>query len=134
MTAAPTGFAPTRFDVVAGGRRPLDGAQAEALQQAAGVIRALSDQQARNFVALIEALHDDDLLSDLRAVDVPALRILAEVIRGWEPDGVREFARAWASTIVAREDGFDWELSGPQAKAEHWRRVQEELWRRGVRG
>lgn len=129
MTAAPT-----RLAVVSGGRRPLDSAQSEALQQAAGAIRGMTDQQARNFVLLVEALQEDGLLTELRAVDVPAIRILAEVIRGWEPDGVREFARAWTSTIVARDDGFDWERSSPKEKAEHWRRVEEELRRRGVRG
>lgn len=124
---------PPRLKVVSGGRKPLDSAQSEAVQRLAGLIRGLPDQQARNLLSLAEALDEAGVLSGLRAGDVPAIRILAEVVRGWDPEGVAEFARAWVSTLVARDDGFDWERSTLEEKEEQRRRVAAAMAKRGLR-
>ena len=98
----------------------------------AGVIRDLSPSQAETLLDLIDEFRQDGFLQRVRDVDLPVVKILAEVINGWDPDGVYEFARAWTSTLVARKDGFEWSDCGPREKEEHRRRVEAEMARRGL--
>ena len=93
---------------------------------------SLSPAQAEVLVALIDEFRRDDFLRRVRDVDLPAIKILADVINGWDPDGVYEFARAWTSTLVAREDDFQWSNCDAEAKEEHHRRVEAEMARRGL--
>lgn len=102
------------------------------MAQAAGIIRELSPAQAEVLVALIDEFRRDDFLQRVRDVDLPAIKILADVINGWDPDGVYEFARAWTSTLVAREDDFQWSNCDAEDKEEHRRRVEAEMARRGL--
>jgi hypothetical protein len=60
------------------------------------------------------------------------IKVLAEVISGWEPDGVYEFARAWVSTLISRQDGFSWPECNAAQKSEHRRKVEAEMTRRGI--
>ena len=130
MPKATRGRVPLTF--VRGGEKTLSAAQRTAVAQAAGIIRNLSPAQAEVLVALIDEFRRDDFLRRVRDVDLPAIKILAEVINGWDPDGVYEFARAWTSTLVAREDGFQWSNCDADDKEEHRRRVEAEMSRRGL--
>ena len=60
------------------------------------------------------------------------LKVLAEVLNGWDEGGVREFAGAWVSTLVARQDGFDWERGTLEQRQRHRERVAREMARRGL--
>ena len=97
-----------------------------------GVVRALPPGQLVTLLRLVEELRGDSLLNRLRETDMPVMRILAEVISGWEEDGVFEFARAWMSTLVAREDGFEWATADSEEKAQHRERIAAEMVRRGL--
>ncbi len=130
MPNAGRGRAP--LTVVRGGEKTLSAQQRTAVAQAAGIIRALSPAQAEILVALIDEFRRDDFLQRVRDIDLPTIKILAEVINGWDPDGVYEFARAWTSTLVAREDGFQWSNCDAEDKEEHRRRVEAEMSRRGL--
>lgn len=118
--------------VVRGGEKTLSATHGTAVAQAAGIIRDLSPTQAEVLVALIDEFRRDGSLQRVRDFDLPAVKILAEVINGWDPDGVYEFARAWTSTLVSRLDGFHWSTCDAKDKEEHWRRVQTEMARRGL--
>lgn len=120
------------FDVVSGGAQPLTAEQRGAVSVFAHLLRGMEPGQAQHCAELLIEFSKDDYLRRLQSHEVPVLKILAEVINGWEPDGVQEFARAWASTLVAREDGFHWERASPTEKEQHQVRVEEELVRRGI--
>jgi hypothetical protein len=122
---------PRKLSVVGGGQQTLSPEQSRALARLASVIRSLPPQQAGALVDLVEEFGADGYLQRMRAVELPAVKILAEVINGWEPDGVYEFARAWASTLVAREDGFEWDRCNEAERRAHRQRVLAELARRG---
>ena len=84
---------------------------------------------------LIQLIHEfrcDNYLERLRPFEVPAIKILAEVLNGWDNDGVYEFTRAWVSTLISRQDGFNWKKSDSLARSEHHSRVDEEMARRGL--
>ena len=130
MPKATRGRAP--LTVIRGGEKTLSAAQRTAVAQAAGIIRGLSPAQAEILVALIDEFRRDGYLQRVRDIDLPAVKILAEVINGWDPDGVYEFARAWTSTLVACEDGFQWAKCDAEDKEEHRRRVEAEMAKRGL--
>ena len=94
-------------------------------------IRSLPDEQMTVLIELLFEFRADSYLDRVRPYELPTLKILAEVINGWEPDGVYEFTVAWVSTLVAREDGFDWADCTPLERAEHQRRIEVEMQRRG---
>ena len=119
-----------RFEVLAGGRSSLTSAQAAALRRLVGLIRTLPDDQAAKAVVLLEELSVEGGLERMREIDVGVLRVLAEVLAGWEVDGVHEFGRAWVSTIVARRDGFSWDRSTPAERDAHRRGIEAEMVRR----
>ena len=96
------------------------------------MLRGLADEQVDSLVALVREFRNDGYLERMQSHEIPTVKILAEVINGWELEGNYEFAQAWASTLVARQDGFDWSDCTPQEKAEHRKRVGLELQRRGV--
>ena len=120
------------FTVVEGGRIPLSTRQRQAVSLFADVLRGLTDEQVHSLVELIYEFRNDGYLERVQAHEIPTVKILAEVINGWELEGSYEFAQAWASTLVARQDGFDWSDCTPREKAEHRKRVGSELQRRGV--
>ncbi|MEX2301177.1 MAG: hypothetical protein WD733_09585 [Bryobacterales bacterium] len=122
---------PVRLPVIDGGRATLSPDHRRAISHFADVIRELSPLQVAALVKLVNEFLDDDYLQRVRGFEVPAVKILAEVINGWEPDGIYEFARAWVSTLVARQDGFDWERCSDVERQEHRYRVLAELQRRG---
>jgi hypothetical protein len=122
---------PVRLPVIDGGRATLSPEQRLALSHIADVIRELSPAQVRALVKLLDEFREDDYLRRVRGFELPAVKILAEVINGWEPDGIYEFARAWVSTLVARQDGFDWERCSEAERQAHRFRVLAELQRRG---
>lgn len=120
------------FDVVTGGAPALTAEQRGAVSVFAHLLRGMPPGQAQQCSELLIEFSKDGYLDRLQSHEVPVLKILAEVINGWEPDGVHEFARAWTSTLVARTDGFHWERATSLEKAEHQERVEEELCRRGI--
>ena len=120
------------FGVVEGGKIPLSTRQRNAVSFFADVLRGLADEQVDSLVALVREFRNDGYLERMQSHEIPTVKILAEVINGWELEGNYEFAQAWASTLVARQDGFDWSDCTPQEKAEHRKRVGLELQRRGV--
>ncbi len=120
------------FRVVEGGRIPLSTRQRHAVSFFADVLRGFTDEQVDSLVELIREFRNDGYLERIQPHEIPTVKILAEVINGWELEGNYEFAQAWASTLVARQDGFDWSACTPQEKAEHRKRVGLELQRRGV--
>jgi hypothetical protein len=122
---------PLRLPVIDGGRATLSPDHRRAISHFADVIRELSPLQVAALVKLVNEFLDDDYLRRVRGFEVPAVKILADVINGWEPDGIYEFARAWVSTLVARQDGFDWERCSDVERQEHRYRVLAELQRRG---
>lgn len=119
-----------RFEVLDGGRANLSRAQAAALRRLVGLIRGLPDEQATRAAMLLEELSLEDGLAGLRELDIGVLRILSEVLQGWELDGVHEFGRAWVSTLVARHDGFSWDRSTPAERDAHRRSIEAEMTRR----
>jgi hypothetical protein len=118
-----------QLTVIDGKAPSLTNEQRAAVTLLTGVVRGLSSDQLLVLLRLIEEFRKDGCLENLRETDLPPLRILAEVLSGW----VYEFARAWTSTLVAREDGFDWLTSGADEKEYHRDRIAEEMERRGVR-
>jgi hypothetical protein len=122
--------APSGFEVHAGGRCALSAGQAAALRRIGRLIRTLSDAEAAAAVGLLEELATGNGLEDLREIDMGVLRVLAEVLKGWEVDGVHEFGRAWVSTLISRRDGFAWDRSTVDERAEHRRNVEAEMARR----
>ena len=130
MPKATRGRAP--LTILRGGEKTLSAEQRAAVSRVTGIIRDLSPSQAEALVSLIDEFRQDGFLQHLRDVDLPAVKILAEVINGWDPDGVYEFARAWTSTLVARQDGFEWSDRDVEEKEDHRRRVEAEMARRGL--
>ena len=122
---------PVRLPVIDGGKETLSPEHRRAISHFADVVRELSPQQVRALLKLLDEFLEDDYLNRVRSLEVPAVKILAEVIHGWEPDGIYEFARAWVSTLVARQDGFDWERCSDSERRAHRIRVLAELQRRG---
>jgi hypothetical protein len=122
---------PVRLPVIDGGRVTLSAEHRRAISHFAEMIRELSPQQVAAVVKLLNEFLEDDYLTRVRGFELPAVKILADVINGWEPDGIYEFARAWVSTLVARQDGFDWERCSEAERQEHRFRVLAELQRRG---
>ena len=120
------------FAVVEGGRIPLSTRQRHAVSLLVDVLRGLTDEQVNSVVELVYEFRNDGYLERVQSHEIPTVKILAEVINGWELEGNYEFAQAWASTLVARQDGFDWSDCTLQEKAEHRKRVRLELQRRGV--
>jgi hypothetical protein len=119
-----------KFEVLDGGRSSLSEGQAAALRRLVGLIRTLPDDQALAAVTLLEEISLEDGLGGLREIDVGVLRILAEVLKGWEVDGVHEFGRAWISTLLARRDGFAWDRSTAAEREAHRRGIDAEIVRR----
>ena len=122
------------FGVIEGGRLPLSADQRRAVSFFADVVRGLSRDQIDALIQLIHEFRRDNYLERLRPFEVPAIKILAEVLNGWDNDGVYEFTRAWVSTLVSRQDGFDWKKSDSLARSEHHSRIDEEMARRGLSG
>ena len=120
------------FGVIEGGRLPLSTDQRRAVSFFADVVRGLSREQIDALIQLIHEFRGDNYLERLRPFEVPAIKILAEVLNGWDNDGVYEFTRAWVSTLVSRQDGFNWKKGDSSARAEHHNRVDEEMARRGL--
>jgi hypothetical protein len=122
--------APNRFEVLDGGRSSLSAGQASALSRLVTLIRTLSDAEATAAATLLEEVSTERGLAGLREIDIGVLRILAEVLKGWEIDGVHEFGRAWVSTLVSRRDGFAWDRSTPDEREAHRRSIDAEMVRR----
>jgi hypothetical protein len=122
---------PVRLPVIDGGKETLSPEHRRAISHFADVVRELPPEQVRALLKLLDEFLEDDYLNRVRGLEVPAVKILAEVINGWEPDGIYEFARAWVSTLVARQDGFDWERCSEAERRAHRFRVLAELQRRG---
>jgi len=120
------------FQVVEGGKVPLAGHQLRAVSHLADLVRGMTPAEVDALVALVHEFSRDRYLSRVRTYELPAVKILAEVINGWDADGVYEFARAWTSTLVAREDGFDWSHCTGEEKSSHCRRIRAEMNRRGM--
>ncbi len=120
------------FAVVEGGRIPLSTRQRHAVSAFVDVLRGLTDEQVNSLVELVYEFRNDGYLERVQTHEIPTVKILAEVINGWGLEGNYEFAQAWASTLVARQDGFDWSDCTPLEKAQHRKRVGLELQRRGV--
>lgn len=121
-----------QLSLVRGGAASLSAEQRAAVTLLTGVVRALPPRQLVTLLRLVQELRKEHFLDQIRETDIPALRILAEVISGWDEDGVFEFARAWTSTLIAREDGFNWATADSEEKACHRERITEELVRRGL--
>lgn len=120
------------WPVLQGGVSPLSAEQRRAVSAVSQAVRDLSSEDAEMLVRLIEEFRRDGYLGRLRSFDLPAVKVLAEVISGWEEDGVYEFARAWVSTLVARQDGFTWSDCDPGEKQRHRQRIEAEMVRRGL--
>ena len=119
-----------KFEVLAGGRSTLSAGQVAALRRLVALIRSLPDDQAAAAVTLLEEISLEDGLAGLREIDFGVLRILADVLKGWDIDGVHEFGRAWISTLLARQDGFAWDRSTPAERDAHRRGIAAEMARR----
>lgn len=122
---------PLRLSVIDGGRQTLSPEHRQAISHFADLIRELPPEQVRALGKLLDEFAQDGYLERMRGFEPPAVKILADVINGWEPDGIYEFARAWVSTLVARQDGFDWERCSEAERQAHRFRVLAELQRRG---
>ena len=120
------------FGVIEGGRLPLSSDQRRAVSFFADAVRGLPPDQIDALIQLIHEFRRDNYLERVRPFEVPAIKILAEVLNGWDNNGVYEFTRAWVSTLVSRQDGFSWKKSDSSARAEHHSRVDEEMARRGL--
>jgi len=110
----------------------LSAEQREAVSELTGIVRDLPYDELKALLWLMGEFRKENYLAKIRSYDIPVVKILAEVISGWEPDGVYEFARAWVSTLIAREDGFTWAEGSATQKQEHRRKVEEEMTRRGI--
>ena len=120
------------FPVLEGGARTFESEQREAVSEIAAVLRGLRPEQALTLVRLIHEMQRDGYLERVREYEIPVVKILAEVINGWDASGVYEFARAWTSTLVAREDDFEWDNSDERTRELHRRRIRAEMSRRGL--
>jgi hypothetical protein len=120
------------LQVVSGGGESLHPGKARLIQALAGLVRRLPDDQALLLFGLVEEFERDGYLERVQGHEPPIVKIFAEVANGWDEQGAYEFARAWASTLVAREDGFCWDRASPEEKKRHRARVIDELGRRGV--
>lgn len=120
------------FPVVEGGVEPLSSNQRNALQEISSVLRSLPDDQAETLARIVQEMTQDHYLERARDYEIPVVKILAEVINGWDAPGVYEFARAWTSTLVARDDGFEWDHSDARAREAHRQRIRLEMARRGL--
>jgi hypothetical protein len=118
--------------IVAGGVESLHPAKARLIRAFAGLVRRLSHDQAILLFGILEEFERDGYLERLQGHEPPIVKIFAEVANGWDEQGAYEFARAWASTLVAREDGFCWDRASPEEKKRHRARIIDELGRRGV--
>ena len=130
MSASTVSAPSATFEVLEGGRRNLTAAQTAALRRLAGILRAMPDEQASTAVSLLEELAAEETLTGLREIDIGVLRILADVLKGWEVDGVQEFGRAWVSTLISRRDGFAWDRSTSEEREAHRRSIEAEMVRR----
>lgn len=129
-TLAPT--ISSGLQVVSGGGESLHPAKTSLIQTLARLVRRLPDSQATLLFGLVEEFERDGYLERVQGHEPPIVKIFAEVANGWDEQGAYEFARAWASTLVAREDGFCWDHASPEEKKRHRARVIDELGRRGV--
>ncbi len=120
------------WPVIQGGRSSLSAEQREAISELTHLVRDLPEDEVKALLWLVGEFREESYLVKVRSYDIPVIKILAEVISGWDPDGVYEFARAWVSTLVAREDGFSWAECSPTQKQEHRRKVEAEMTRRGI--
>jgi len=120
------------FVVLEGGAAPISSYRAERLRSIAELLRTLSDEESASLCLMLETFAADGYLRRARPFDFGPIKIMAEVISGWDQDGVYEFARAWASTLIAREDGFAWDRCSPEEKRLHYSRIDAELLRRGL--
>jgi hypothetical protein len=118
--------------VIDGGKRRLTAQQRGAVWEMTGVIRTVPPEQIEVLLGLVKEIRREDYLEQIRPYDLPVIKVLAEVISGWEPDGVYEFARAWVSTLISRQDGFSWHECNAAQKNEHRRKVEAEMTRRGI--
>ena len=125
-------FSLSGLQIVSGGIAPLQPAKARLIQTLAGFVRRLPEDQAVLLYGLVEEFERDGYLERVRGHEPPIVKIFAEVANGWDEAGAYEFARAWVSTLVAREDGFSWDRASPEEKTRHRARVIDELVRRGV--
>jgi hypothetical protein len=123
---------PSQLAVIDGGKRPLAAEQRGAISRMTDVIRTLPPEQLEVLLGLVEEIGREGYLGKIRPYDLPVIKVLAEVISGWEPDGVYEFARAWVSTLISRQDGFSWPDCNAAQKSEHRRKVEAEMTRRGI--
>ena len=124
--------APSPWPVLEGGKTPLSSKHREAVSRLTEIVRELPPEQLETLINLGEELRKEDYLAKVRGFDVPVIKVLAEVISGWESDGVHEFARAWVSTLVSREDGLNWADCDVRQKQEHRQKVAAEMARRGI--
>ena len=129
-TLAPTSS--SGLQIVSGGIEPLHPAKAHLIQMLASLVRRLPNDQAILMFGLVEEFERDGYLERVRGHEPPIVKIFAEVANGWDEQGAYEFARAWASTLIGREDGFCWDNASPDEKKRHRARVIDELGRRGV--
>ena len=120
------------WQVVPEGGESLHPGKARLIQTLAGLVRRLPDSQAILLFGLVEEFEHDGYLDRVQGHEPPIVKIFAEVANGWDEQGAYEFARAWASTLVAREDGFCWDRASPEEKKLHRARVIDELGRHGV--
>jgi hypothetical protein len=123
---------PSGLQVVSGGGESLHPGKTRLIQALAGLVRRLPDHQALLLLGIIEEFERDGYLERVQGHEPPIVKIFAEVANGWDEQGAYEFARAWASTLVAREDDFNWDSASPEEKKRHRARVIDELGRRGV--
>lgn len=123
---------PVPFPVVEGGVRPLERDHRDALAEIAASLRALTPKQARLASKFVREMARDGYLERAREYEIPVVKILAEVINGWDAAGVYEFARAWTSTLVAREDDFEWDGADDRTREVHRRKIRAEMSRRGL--
>ena len=73
------------FPTVDGGRAPLSKRQRRAISYFTDAIRSLPDEQVTVLIELLFEFRADSYLDRVRSYELPTLKILAEVINGWEP-------------------------------------------------
>ena len=120
------------LQVVSGGGGYLQPAKTRLIQKLVGLVRRLPEDQALLLFGLVEEFERDGYLERVHGHEPPIVKIFAEVANGWDEQGAYEFARAWVSTLVARDDGFCWDNATPEEKKCHRARIIDELGRRGV--
>ncbi len=123
---------PAPFPVLEGGVRTLESGQRDALTEITHTLRALPPEQAHTLARLVSEMARDGYLARAREYEIPVVKILAEVLNGWEASGVYEFAKAWTSTLIARQDDFEWDGANEREKEIHRRRIRAEMSRRGL--